>query len=155
MANGFSLTTMFVVPDGTLASSGSTQDLTAGQLCIFRPDHSLATAGNIAAAKHFYIAQGRKEIVPGLGSKKSDKIHSSQIIEWYKSVSEDTAANQITEIDGFHFKCDDKVIFTFRVNSNLTDIGFYNGYTKSVIVNAPCCDCGENPCEDIGADEIE
>lgn len=155
MSNGFSLTTMFVVPNGTLASAGSTQDLTAGQLGIFRPDYSLATAGNIAAAKYFYIAQGRIESVPGLGSKRSDKIAASRVVEWYKTVAEETATNQITELDGFHFKCDDKVIFTFRVNSNLTDVAFYNGYTKSVIVNAPCCDCGENPCEDIGAAEIE
>lgn len=155
MSNGFSLTTMFVAPSGTLASSGSTQDLTPGQLGIFRPDYSLATAGNIAAAKYFFIAQGRVENVPGLGSKKSDKIAASQVVEWYKSIGEEQAAVQITELDGFHFKCDDKVIFTFRVNSNVSDVAFYNGYTKSVIVNAPCCDCGDVPCEDITADQIE
>lgn len=153
--NGFSLTTMFVTPSGTLASSGSTQDLTPGQLGLFRPDYSIATAGNIAAAKYFYIAQGRTTAVPGLGSKRSDKIAAANVVQWYKSVGEDTAANQITEISGFHFKCDDKVIFTFRINSGYTDVAFYNGYTKSVIVAAPCCDCGENPCEDIGASEIE
>src|SRR5687767_14716009 len=100
--NGFSLTTMFIVPDGTLASAGSTQDLTPGQLGLFRPDYSLATAGNIAAAKYFYLAQGRKELVPGLGSKRSDKIAASRVTSWYKSVSEDTAALQISTLTDFH-----------------------------------------------------
>lgn len=153
--NGFSLTTMFIVPDGTLASSGSTQDLTPGQLGLFRPDYSLATAGNIAAAKWFQIAQGRTEKVPGLGSKRSDKIAADRVVEWYKSTAEDTAANQISLINGFHFKCGEDIIFTFRVHSNLIDVAFYNGYTKSVVVTAPCCDCGEVPCEDITAAETE
>jgi hypothetical protein len=153
--NGFSLTTMFIVPDGTLAASGSTQDLTAGQLGLFRPDYSLATAGNIAAAKYFYIAQGRKESVPGLGSKRSDKIAAANVTRWEKSTSEDTAANQISEISDIHVKCGESVIFTFRVHSNLIETGFYNGYTKSVVVQAPCCDCGELPCEDIEAADLE
>lgn len=149
MSNAFSLTTLFVAANGTLASSGSTQDLAAQAIGLFRPDYSIATAGNIAAAKYFYIAQGRKENVPGLGSKRSDKIVASLVTEWYKVVAEDTSANQISSFGNFHFKCDDNIIFTFRVNSNLTDVGFYNGYTKSVIVKAPCCDCGAVPCDDI------
>ena len=56
----FSLTTLFVVPVGnTLPSSGSTQDLTAGQVGIFTSDYTVATAGNIASYPYFYIAQGR------------------------------------------------------------------------------------------------
>ena len=47
----FSLTTLFVVPVGnTLPSSGSTQDLTAGQFGLFRSDYTVANAGNIAAS---------------------------------------------------------------------------------------------------------
>ena len=61
----FSLTTVFVVPvaQTALASSGSTQDLTAGLLGLFRNDYSVATAGNIAAAPYFYVAQGRANTI--------------------------------------------------------------------------------------------
>ena len=70
----FSLTTLFVVPVGnTLPSSGSTQNLTAGQVGIFLNDYSVATAGNIAAAPYFYVAQGRVNTYLQ-GSKRSDKI---------------------------------------------------------------------------------
>lgn len=155
MSNGFSITTMFVVPNGTLATTGSTQDLTPQQLGVFRPDYSIATTGNIAAAKYFYIAQGRAENVPGLGSKRSDKIAPSLVKEWYKLVGEPDVAQQITRIDNFHFKCGDNIVFTFRVQSNLLDVAFYNGYTKSVVVKAPCCDCGGIPCDDIAAGDTQ
>ena len=61
----FSLTTLFVVPVGqtALPSSGSTQDLTAGQVGIFKNDYSVATAANIAAAPYFYIAQVEKILI--------------------------------------------------------------------------------------------
>jgi hypothetical protein len=53
----FSLTTLFVVPVGqtALPSSGSTQNLTAGQFGIFKSDYTLATAANIAASPYFYV----------------------------------------------------------------------------------------------------
>lgn len=71
----FSLTTVFVAPvaQTALPSSGSTQNLTAGQIGLFRNDYSIANSGNIAAAPYFYIAQGRANTYL-LGSKRSDKI---------------------------------------------------------------------------------
>jgi hypothetical protein len=54
----FSLTTLFVVPVGnTLPSSGSTQNLTAGQFGIYTNAYAVATTGNIGAAPYFYLAQ--------------------------------------------------------------------------------------------------
>ena len=49
----FSLTTLFVVPVGqtALPSSGSTQDLAAGQVGIFRSDYTLATAAKRLSRK--------------------------------------------------------------------------------------------------------
>jgi len=56
----FSLTTLFVVPVGnSLPSSGSTQNLAAGQVGFFRSDYTVATACNIAVSPYFYVAQGR------------------------------------------------------------------------------------------------
>lgn len=153
----FSLTTMFVVPSGTLASSGSTDALLPDQLGIYRDDFSIATAGNIAAAKWFQIAQGRPYTAQkGLASKRSDKIHASKVVDWYKTVAEDTATNQISTLGNFqNLKCGQQLYISFRAHSFNIDLVHFNGMTRSILVNTPCCDCGEVPCEDIDAAAIE
>jgi len=146
----FSLTTLFVVPVGqtTLPSSGSTQDLTAGQVGIFKNDYTVATAGNIAAAPYFYIAQGRENTYLQ-GSKRSDKIKASNIIEWYKVVGCPTPINQVTDVSGFSIQCGEVVTLTLRAHSSYIDTLYFNGLTRSVTVQAPCCDCGADPCTDV------
>ena len=153
----FSLTTLFVVPVGnTLPSSGSTQDLTAGQVGIFLNDYSVATAGNIAAAPYFYVAQGRVNTYLQ-GSKRSDKISGcpggssckSNVTEWYKSNGCATAVNQVTDVVDFTVKCGEIVTLTLRGFSSYLNTLYFNGFTRSVTVNAPCCDCGGDPCTDV------
>lgn len=159
----FSLTTLFVAQSGTLASTGSTQDLTAGQLGVFRPDYSIATTGNIAAAKYFYIAQGRIEVVPSnnaagllptgttnqLGSKRSDKISSSKVIEWYKVCAVSSVPTQIQSISDWNLECGEQITFAFRLHSSYIDTGFFNGLSRSFVVDTPCCNCGANPCSSV------
>lgn len=150
----FSLTTLFVVPVGnSLPSSGSTQDLTPGQFGIFRNDYSVATAGNIAAAPYFYLAQGRENTYL-LGSKRSDKIKgcatancTSNVTEWRKVAGCPTPVNQITDIGGFEAKCGDILTVSLRLHSSYIDSLYFNGLTRSVTVQAPCCECGEDPCD--------
>jgi hypothetical protein len=154
----FSLTTLFVVPVGqtTLPSAGSTQDLTAGQVGVFRNDYSLATAGNIAAAPYFYIAQGRDNTYLQ-GSKRSDKIKGcpsgtgckSNIKEWYKVNGCATPVNQIIDINAFSISCGEDVTLTLRAHSSYIDTLYFNGLTRSVTVKAPCCECGGDPCTDV------
>ena len=153
----FSLTTLFVVPVGnSLPSSGSTQDLAAGQVGIFLNDYSVATAGNIAAAPYFYVAQGRVNTYLQ-GSKRSDKISGcpggssckSNVTEWYKSVGCPTAVNQVTDVADWTVKCGDIVTLTLRGFSSYLNTLYFNGFTRSVTVNAPCCDCGGDPCTDV------
>lgn len=144
----FSLTTLFVATSGTIATGG-TETLTAGQLGTYLPTHAAANAGNIAAAKYFYIAQGRKENTPGVGSKKSDKIDKTKILEWYKVSAEPDVTNQIVEISDFNIKCGEQITVTVRAHSSYIDTLFYNGMTKSATVNAPCCECGELPCTEL------
>jgi hypothetical protein len=100
----FSLTTLFVVPVGqtTFPSSGSTQDLTPGQVGVFSNTYAALTAGTIAAAPYFYIAQGRVNTYLQ-GSKRSDKIKgcpsgsgcNSNVTEWYKVNGCPTPVNQV------------------------------------------------------------
>ena len=153
----FSLTTLFVVPVGnTLPSSGSTQDLTAGQVGIFTSDYTVATAGNIASYPYFYIAQGRVNTYLQ-GSKRSDKISGcptgssckTNVTEWYKSLGCATPVNQVTDVVDFTVKCGEIVTLTLRGFSSYLNTLYFNGFTRSVTVNAPCCDCGGDPCTDV------
>jgi len=151
----FSLTTLFVVPVGqtALPSSGSTQNLSAGQVGIFRNDYTLATAANIAAAPYFYIAQGRTNTYLQ-GSKRSDKIKgcpsgagcNSNVTEWYKVVGCPTPVTQITEVGQWNVQCGDVITVTLRAHSSYLDTLYFNGFTRSVTVQAPCCECGGDPC---------
>lgn len=152
----FSLTTLFVVPVGqtVLPSSGSTQDLTPGQVGIYKNDYSVATAANIAAAPYFYIAQGRVNTYL-LGSKRSDKIKgcpsgagcNSNVTEWYKVAGCPVPVTQVTDVANFKVKCGDVITVTLRAHSSYLDTLYFNGFTRSVTVQAPCCDCGADPCD--------
>jgi hypothetical protein len=154
----FSLTTLFVVPVGqtALPSSGSTQNLTAGQVGIFLNDYSVANAGNIAAAPYFYVAQGRVNTYLQ-GSKRSDKIKgcpsgsgcNTNVTQYYKVSGCPTPANQITQVGNWNVKCGDVVTLTLRGHSSYVDTLYFNGFTRSVTVQAPCCDCGGDPCDTV------
>jgi len=154
----FSLTTVFVVPVGnSLPSSGSTQDLAAGQFGIFRSDYSVATAGNITGKPYFYIAQGRTNTYLQ-GSKRSDKIAGcsgtnpgcrTNVTEWYKVAGCPTPVNQVTDVSGWSVKCGEVVTLTLRAHSSYLDTLYFNGFTRSVTVQAPCCECGGDTCTDV------
>jgi len=152
----FSKTTLFVVPVGqtALPSSGSTQDLAAGNVGVYLNDYSLATAGNVAAAPYFYVAQGRVNNYLQ-GSKRSDKIKgcpsgagcNSNVTEWYKVSGCATPAVQITDVSAFNAKCGDIITLTLRAHSSYLDTLYFNGFTRSVTVQVPCCACGADPCD--------
>lgn len=145
----FSLTTLFVVPVGnTLPSSGSTQNLTAGQFGLYLNTYAVATTGNIGSAPYFYAAQGRTNTYLQ-GSKRSDKISSENITEWYKVTGNPVAANQVTDITDFTVKPGEIVTLTLRAFSSYINTLYFNGFTRSVTVNAPCLECGGDPCTDV------
>jgi hypothetical protein len=153
----FSLNTLFVVPkDVTIASSGSTQDLIAGKVGFFRSDYTVATAANIAASPYFYVAQGRENTYLQ-GTKRSDKIKgcpsgsgcNSNITEFYKVTGCPTPVTQVTDVDGWNVHCGDVVTLTLRGHSSYLDTLYFNGFTRSVTVQAPCCDCGGDPCDTV------
>ena len=158
----FSLTTLFVVPVGQtdFPSSGSTQDLTAGQVGFFYPDYSAVNPMNddVSDEAYFYVAQGRANTYLQ-GSKRSGKIsldasdfgnkNQNNVTELYSIKGCATALNQITEIDNWTVQCGEVVTLTLRAHSSYIDTLYFNGFTRSVTVNAPCCDCGADPCEDV------
>jgi len=157
----FSLTTLFVVPVGqtALPSSGSisTQDLTAGQVGIFNSAYSAVDATSILLSPYFYVAQGRTNTYLQ-GSKRSDKIagpnnlnggSKANITEWYKVTGCATASNQITDVTNFSVQCGDVLTLTLRAHSSYIDTLYFNGFTRSVTVQAPCCECGGDVCVDV------
>jgi hypothetical protein len=87
------------------------------------------------------------------GSKRSDKIAGSlnignrnNVTEWYKVSGCPTAATQVTDVSGWDVKCGDIVTLTLRAHSSYIDTLYFNGFTRSVTVQAPCCECGGDPC---------
>ncbi len=146
----FSLTTLFVVPVGnTLPSSGSTQDLTAGQFGIFTNAYVADNVGTaIAAAPYFYLAQGRTNTYLQ-GSKRSDKIAASQVTEWYKVTGNPVAAVQVTDVTDFTVTPGTDVTITLRAFSSYLSTLYFNGFTRSVTVKGECLACGGDPCADV------
>jgi hypothetical protein len=143
----FSLTTMFVVPaDNTLPTTGGPQDLTPGQFGVFDNKYAVAVAGTIANKPYIYLAQGRTVDVPGLGSKRSDKISKLKVTDWYKVVAEPDKLNQITEISDFTIECGKTLSITLRLHSNYINTAYFNGLTRSVTIPTPCCECDADPC---------
>jgi hypothetical protein len=158
----FSLTTLFVVPVGQtdFPSSGSTQDLTPGQVGFFYPDYSAVNpmSSDVGDEAYFYVAQGRANTYLQ-GSKRSGKIsidasdfgnkNVNNVTELYSIKGCATALNQITEVDNWTVQCGEVVTLTLRAHSSYIDTLYFNGFTRSVTVNAPCCDCGADPCTDV------
>ena len=146
----FSLTTLFVVPVGnTLPSSGSTQNLTAGQFGIFTNAYVADNVGTaIAAAPYFYLAQGRTNTYLQ-GSKRSDKISSANVTEWYKVTGNPVAANQVTDVTDFTVTPGTDVTITLRAFSSYLSTLYFNGWTRSVTVKGACLECGGDPCADV------
>jgi len=158
----FSLTTLFVVPVGqtSLPSSGSTQDLTAGQVGIFNSNYATVTAGTIAAAPYVYIAQGRQNTYLQ-GSKRSDKISGKlntgsgqNVTEWYKVSGNLTATTQITDVTSFNVQAGEDVTLTLRAHSSYLDTLYFNGFTRSVTVAAACLACDGDPCASVDVNAL-
>ncbi len=148
----FSLRTLFVVPVGnTIPTTGSTEDLTPGQVGFYDEDYN--TTDGTGTPDYIYIAQGRTNTYLE-ASKKSDKIVESKVKVWYKVTGSGTSAVQITDITNITAKCGEDITFTFRLHSSYIDTTSFNGLTRSVTIKGACCECGEDPCADADAEAI-
>lgn len=148
----FSLRTLFVVPAGnTIPTTGSTEDLTAGQVGFYDEDY--APTDGTGSPEYIYVAQGRtnKYLEP---SKRSDKIVASKVKVWYKVSGSATSAVQITDITDISAVCGEDVTFTFRLHSSYIDTTSFNGLTRSVTIKGACCECDGDPCAAADAEAI-
>lgn len=151
----FSLTTLFVLPNGSLAADGfKRENLKPGQFGVFNSRYKAVTTANDAAkSPHIVFGQGRIENVPGLTHKYSDKVSRGSLVEWYKTTGNPNAKNQITYagFDGVDndkniaVGCNEQVSLTIRARSLYIDTAFAYGLTRTVTFTTPCCeDCGDN-----------
>lgn len=154
--NDFSLTRVFVLPVGnTLPTTGSTATLAANQFGVFLPSYAPATGANIAAAEYIFFAQGRPNTDLNLRSIKSDRVFTAKVISKYKITSEDTTRNKIIAATNFTAACDESVSITVRAFSSYINASFFNGMTRSFTHQTPCCECGESPCAELSAQDIQ
>lgn len=155
----FSLTTLFVLPNGNLVADGfKRENLQPTQFGVFNSRYKAVTTANEAAkSPHIVFGQGRVENLPGLTHKYSDKISRGSLIEWYKTTGSPVAKSQITYAgyDGIDSTktmkvgCDEQYSLTVRARSLYIDTAFAYGLTRTVTVTTPCCaDCG-NDCETV------
>ena len=142
----FSIPLLLVATNGTIATANGPQDLTAGQIGVFDNTYTIANSGSIAAKPYIYIAEGRNNTIPGVGEKRSDKIAATNVLDWYKVTAQTNSSNELATFANFNFLCQQDIVFSLRVHSDYTDIGFYNGYTTEVTVTTPACACGAAPC---------
>jgi hypothetical protein len=152
----FSLTSLFVgTTTGTTAqpTTGTTADLDPAQIGVFLPDNTPASVATVGNAKYIYIAQGRNIYSVNQGTKKSDQIYTKNVIEWYKVTGSMTASTQITEVTNLSLNCQQDFSVTFRLDSFYIRAAYRNSLTRTVMVTAPCCSCGANPCDTLTAVE--
>jgi len=141
----FSLRTLFVVPSGnTIPTTGSTEDLTPGQLGFF--DENYDTTDGTGSPEYIYVAQGRTNTYLE-GTKRSDKIKPTKVKVWYKVTGSGTSAVQITDITDIVALCGEDITFTFRMHSSYIDTTAFNGLTRSVTIKGACCECDGDPCD--------
>jgi hypothetical protein len=153
----FSLTTLYVLNDGSLAPDGfKRENLRPTQFGVFNSRYKAVTSATDAVkSPYIQFGQGRIEKIPGLGDKYSDKVSRDSVIEWYKVNASPGFKNQITYagFDGIDdtktikVGCDEQVSLTIRARSLYIDQAFAYGLTRTVTFTTPCCeDCGDN-CE--------
>ena len=144
----FSLTHLIVVPSAnTLPTSGTTSDLTPGQVGIYTSAYVPATVGTIPSQPYIYIAQGRADTsVPSL---RSDKVSSSQTYTFTKVSGGNTAVNEQWVLSGFNVQKGQPLTLSINAHSFYLDTAFNNGYSKSVVVNPSCFQCTDSTCDTV------
>ena len=140
----FSLTTLFVVPDGNLVATGfKRENLKPTQFGVFNSRYKgVQTADEALRSPYIQFGQGRIEQVPGLTSKYSDKVSKGSLIEWYKTTGSPVAKSQITfaGFDGIDTSktikagCDEQYSLTVRARSLYIDQAWAYGLTRTVTV---------------------
>lgn len=151
----FFLPTLFVLPDTvTIPTTGSTDTLLPGQFGFYNQAYAAVTAATINNSKYIYMAQGRRENLPAMGTKRTDKIFKNRQLTYYKVPAVSTIQQQITQVSDFNATCEENLVLTLRLFSNYIELAYFNGLTRSFTIQAPCCECGADPCTEVDAEGL-
>jgi hypothetical protein len=151
----FFLPTLFVLPDTvTIPTTGSTDTLLPGQFGFYNQAYAAVTAATINNSKYIYMAQGRIENLPNMGTKRTDKIYKNRQLTYYKVPAVSAIQQQITEVSGFTAGCEESLVLTLRLFSNYIELAYFNGLTRSFPIETPCCECGADPCAEVDPEGI-
>lgn len=152
----FSYPTLYILgSSNTLPTTGTSANLTAGQLGVYRPDWTTASVSNLGTTAYIRLAQGRIQAVPGVDTKKSPAIYPGNVLEWYKVTAHTTAGIQQTTISTWTPECDQDVTVSVRLMSNYIKTSYFNGLTHSWTINSGCCSCGANSCATIDGTSLQ
>ena len=151
----FSIPLLLIATNNGTLGSVATNLLAGGVIGVYDNTYAVASSGTIAAKPYIYIAEGRIESIPGVGSKRSDKIAAGNVIDWYKVTSISNNVTEIATFSNFSVLCQQDITFTVLLHSSYIDTLYYNGLTRSVTVTSACCNCGTAPCNSIAAGDIQ
>lgn len=151
----FSKRAIWVFPVGNaLPTTGSSENLTLGQVGVFKDNaRTAATAGNISTANFIQLIQGRS-IYDQRGSKHSGNIKANHVKKYYKVTGSATAAVEFGEFSNFTAQCGETLSLTLEGHSSYLDTISYNGFVRSLVIETPCCECGEDPCTTVSNEAI-
>lgn len=150
-----------VKADEALLTSGTTTDLNAGQVGIFKGDFTaLVAAPTGLQAPYIFLAQGSG--VDSRGSFKTPKIYLNKITAWYGDSADSVGKDQITYV-GYDeindcktptIACEKDYTLIIRVFEHYLRAVYQPYLQEGFVVKAPCCtDCGTD-CDDLGAFDI-
>lgn len=168
MGPNFAMTTLFVVPTANTLLSGTARSYelnrAVGQFGIFTDAGTTAdAAGDVTAAnKYITINQARLEDLTTdankLGTKKSGPIYREKVKNFYKVTASTTNTEQVITISGFdNIRPDETVSLSTRLRSQWIDASYAQsiGLLKTLTYHTPCGTCGDEPCTELTADQIE
>lgn len=150
MSSQFSLKRVYVVPSGnSLPTTGRVDTLTARQFGVFNNQYIPAVTGSIATDPWIFFAQGRANADLNLGPIMSDKIYLKNVKSAYKITAEADVQASAVQVSNFTATCGEQNTIVVRLFSENINVSFRNGMTRAYVVDTPCCECGDSPCEEL------
>jgi hypothetical protein len=142
---------IFVVKAGTtLRVTGTTANLTQGQIGVFRPNFAAidnAAVPTPAQSPYIMLAEGTGDT--SLGSFKTSRIYLNKVTAWRGTAfSTSSQEMKVTTVPG-SLKCERTYVFTVRIFEHFLHSVFCPYLQESVMITTPCCDDCAGDCDNL------
>lgn len=149
---------MVIVANATnpVASTGSAANLAAGQIAAYAPTNLSTPVTTIGNSEAIQLFQGKLQGELNGITRRSDKIYPRAVIRIAKIEANDDRSEKILTVTGLAPKCGEQYTFTVRTKSQNINVSHNpaHGMINTYVINGPCCDCGDDPCEEVSAEDI-